>query len=161
VLRSVTVIAASMALAFAFLAACNGGADDADDGISLDDDPATPLDDRTRADDDEVADDDTDDMGAARTDDDLEDPGGPSAGEHDDEDGPERISDYVDVALEDFEIEMEDTADSGIVGFILSNEGDHEHGISIVPAGSDDGEEQILGTMLVEPGEEEQLEQPS
>jgi hypothetical protein len=154
--RSVLAIAVTAILSVAFLAACNGD-DAADDGITLtDDEPATPIDEHTPADDEEVTD-DSDDMGAARTDEDTEDPDPQSAGEAEDEDGLERVSENVDVTLVDHEIEIQDSSDPGIVVFVITNDGEEEHGLSVEPANGNE-EEEIIGTMLVEPGETEQLE---
>jgi hypothetical protein len=148
VFRRVWMIVGIAALSLVVLAACDDAADDeiapvegADDSLGLADDADPEGEDP--------------DQGAARTDD--GDAAGQTGGSPADDEA-ELLSDYVEVTLIDHEIELDiDSVGSGIVGFIISNEGDEEHGIAVVAANGN-GDEEILGEMYVDPGEEEQLE---
>jgi uncharacterized cupredoxin-like copper-binding protein len=156
-LRTFVMVGISMLLAFAALAACNGDDDDNDvtDDVPVltddddDDDAVTDDDDDavTDNDDDAVTGDDDD----AVTDDD-DDPAGMAA---DDDNGATVVEDTVDVVLTEYEIDMPDSVNAGIVAFALSNEGDTQHGIAIEES-TDNGE--IIAVMTVSAGEVEPLE---
>ena len=141
-LRQFILLFGATILATAFLAACNG-----DDGV----DDLAPVDDTVGLDDDATPEGEDPDQGAARTDD--GDGAGQTGGSASDDTG-ELLSEQLDVVLVDHDIEMDSTADEGIVLFAVSNEGDEEHGIEVTHADGDD----ILGTIDVAPGEEGQLE---
>jgi uncharacterized cupredoxin-like copper-binding protein len=147
VLRRIVTITAIALLSMIVLAACGNGDDD-DAATDEVDDTTEVIDDAAVEDEEE-----TDDQGAARTDD--GDAAGQTGGSPADDEA-ELMSEQLDVTLIDHEIEMEQTASAGIVAFIISNEGEEEHGISIAPANGAD--EDVLGTMYVEPGGDEQLE---
>lgn len=101
--------------------------------------------------------DEGDDQGAARTDEEQVEPEGQTSGEGEDEDGPARVSSTLEVTLVDYEIQMTDTAEAGVVVLSASNESESEHGVAVVPAnGGDDVES--LGEQTAEPGESVQLE---
>jgi hypothetical protein len=142
-LRNVLMFASIAVLSLLVLAACETDDDDAglingaDDNGEVADDPegAEP------------------DEGAARTDD--GDAAGQTGGSPAD-DSADLLSDQLDVTLIDYEIDMPSTADEGMIAFFISNDGEEEHGISIAPVNGN--EEDVLGTMYVAPGEEEQLE---
>jgi hypothetical protein len=142
-LRIIVTIGASMILAFAVLAACNGDDDtDITDDVPViteDDDDVTDDDAITDDDDDAVLDDDDDALGMAA----------------DDDNGATVVEDTVDVVLTEYEIDMPDTVNAGIVAFALSNEGDVLHGIAIEST-AENGE--LIGMMTVDTGEVEQLE---
>jgi hypothetical protein len=143
IMRNVLMFASIAVLSLLVLAACESDDDDAGLINGVDDNG-------------EVVDDtegDEPDQGAARTDD--GDAAGQTGGSPAD-DSAELLSDQLDVTLIDYEIDMPSSADEGMVAFFISNDGDEEHGISIAPANGD--EEDVLGTMYVAPGEEEQLE---
>jgi hypothetical protein len=159
-LRSVVVIGASLALAFAFLAACNG--DDLDDGITDGGDVTDEVTDDPAADD-AVVEEEEDDAVVEEDDEAVEEDDdevlGHTAEEADDEEGLEVVEDTVDVVLTDYEIDMPETVTSGIVVFAITNEGDAPHGIAFELAGSgDESGEGIIGAMFVDPGETEQVE---
>jgi uncharacterized cupredoxin-like copper-binding protein/predicted small secreted protein len=143
-LRRTLLLIATTVLATAFLAACNG--DDGVDDVLPDGDEITTTDDAT-------PEGEEPDQGAARTDD--GDGAGQTGGSAAD-DSTDLLSERLDVMLVDHEIEMDSTADEGIVAFFVSNEGDEEHGLEVVQANGDN--EDILGTVNVAPGEEGQLE---
>jgi uncharacterized cupredoxin-like copper-binding protein len=154
VLRNALLLIAAAMLSLTVLAACGNGDDD--DAANGDEEETTEVTDETESD----TEDESDEMGAARTgDEDEPDPAGQTGGSAADE-GTERSSEQLDVKLVDHEIEMPDTAASGIVSFIITNEGEEEHGISVTPADAGNGsdEDSVLGTMYVEPGDDQQLE---
>jgi hypothetical protein len=142
-----TLLIASVSLISIFvLAACNG------DDITDDIDPLDTADDVVERED--GVDPEEPDQGAARTDD--GDAAGQTGGSPADDDA-DLMSDQLDVTLVDHEIEMDSNADEGIVAFIISNDGDSEHGLAIARSNGD-GEEEVLGEIYVDAGEEEQLE---
>jgi hypothetical protein len=143
--RRTLLIIAAVAISAMVVAACNGDdiADDIDPGETADE-----VDDR-----DDGVDPEEPDEGAARTDD--GDAAGQTGGSPADDDA-DLLSDQLEVTLTDHEIEMDSTADEGMIAFIISNEGEDQHGISIIPADGEEGDE--LGSMEVAPGEEQQLE---
>jgi hypothetical protein len=148
VFRRVLKIMAVAALSIVVLAACN----DAEDEIA----PVDGADDSLGLADDADPEGEDPDQGAARTDD--GDAAGQTGGSPADDEAV-LLSDYIDVTLIDHEIEMEiDSVGSGIVGFIISNEGEEGHGIAVLPADANGNDDDVLGMMLVDPGEEEQLE---
>jgi hypothetical protein len=140
--RNLLILASIAIVSLLVLAACE--TDDDDAGLINGDDTTEVGDEPEGAEPDE---------GAARTDD--GDAAGQTGGSPAD-DSADLLSDQLEVTLIDHEIDMPSTADEGMVAFIISNEGDEEHGISIAPANGD--EEDVLGTMYVAPGAEEQLE---
>lgn len=143
-LRRTLLLIATTVLATAFMAACNG--DDATDDT-------LPLSDEIGTTDDATPEGAEPDQGAARTEDGeaAGQTGGSATGE-----SAEMLSDQLDVVLVDHQIEMDSTADEGIVAFFVTNEGDEDHGLEVAQANGDNGE--ILGTIEVAPGEEGQLE---
>lgn len=166
-LKSIFVISASAFLAFAALAACDDDAEDVpadvDDTTLTDDDEATPGGDEN----DEATDEDDDDesVGEGLTDvngddddtnDDNDDTTGQASDEPEDDADHEVVEATIDVTLVDYEIDMPETAPSGIVAFALDNEGDLPHGIAIEEVSGDNGE--LLGAMTAEPGDTEQVE---
>lgn len=146
--RRIIAIGACAVLALTFLAACSGEA-----GEGSNDASETPASEE-------------DDTGAARTDE-GDDVQGQTAGEPEEGEGPELIGETVDVTLTDYEIEMPNTVNSGVVVFGMMNEGEQPHGIAVEATsgtGNDDVNETpvsdgtILGMMVVDPGQDQQLE---
>lgn len=151
-LRKVLLLVATSMLSMIIVAGCGDGSDDETD--------ADENGESTAVTDDSGDEDSSEEMGAARTgDEDEPDPAGQTGSSAADE-GTERVSEHVEVTLVDHEIQMPDTAPNGIVAFIISNDAEQEHGISITPADSGNGndEDSVIGTMYVEPGEDQQLE---
>lgn len=164
-LRNILAISASVILAFMTLAACDDDADDVpadvDDTNLSDGDDVSP-----EADDEDATDDDDETVGEGLTDvdgdddatnDEDDDTTGQASDEPEDDEDHEVVEETVDVTLVDYEIDMPDTVESGIVAFALSNDGEAPHGIAIEEVSNDeDGE--IVGAMTTEPGGNEQVE---